>query len=201
MYHALSSSHNNNNIDLAMYITKGENYDLWGFNNLKDEIKEAVANGNEATNLGTKDGLTLFHLDKGTRWSQYVYLQRNRDKQIVGIISLNKKKERKIGYGVYAVYLKRGYRGRGLGTVLYLGAAHVLKKIHSSTCIGEMAVRTWRSLGHYHRLDMYQDPYARNPKKVKYEWDTKYPIVNGKSIDQQSSYFQFVITKTRTKKA
>jgi GNAT superfamily N-acetyltransferase len=172
-----------------MEIVKGENYDKWGFDSRVDEIEELLSYTTPRF-LGTKDGLTLYHI-KGESWNQFIYLQRNRDKKVIGMLAMAKTPYRHIGYGVRAVYISSRYRGKGLGTVMYLGAVHVLKKIHSSTCIGEMAVRTWRSLSKYHTLEMY-DLYERK-RDFKWKKRESVPRIDKKRIDETRDCYHFVI--------
>lgn len=174
-----------------MYIEEGSNYDLESFEETVEEIKETIRDGFDVVNLGEKDGLVLNYV-KG-RFQQYVFLRKAKRKngKIVGMISMSSHHDPKIGTGVFASYLRKKYRGQGLGTVMYLGAVHHLGKIHSSTCLGEMSLRTYKALRKFHKVDMYD----MSNEKVRYSWNEKIPKVNGRRIDDVWDYYHFVVTK------
>jgi predicted acetyltransferase len=155
-----------------MKIVPGTNYSKSSFDWSVTAIEQAV-NRKQPTHLGSKDGLDLFYI-KDQYKEHFIYLKDGNE--YIGMIRLGGDRYGKeFGYRVGAVYLCNKYRGRGLGTVLYLGAINRLKRIHSSTNIGEQAVRAWRSVAKYHPLKIY-DHYE---EKVDYTWGArkKNPVI------------------------
>lgn len=179
-----------------MYIVDGENFCKDGFEDQVSIIDQAEMS-REPEFLGSKNGLDLFYITSRNK-ERFVYLKHEED--YIGMICLTGRKKDELGYCVGAVYLDPAFRGRGLGTVLYLGAIHRLKRIHSSTCIGEMAVRTWRSLGKYHDLKIYDAYEYGQPKKYKWESNRRYPKIEGKRMNEGWDSYQFSIDTSAQKK-
>lgn len=179
-----------------MNIVKGVNFCKGGFEDLVAIIDRAES-VNDPEFLGSKDGLDLYYIASRSR-ERFVYLKKG--ETYVGMISLYGRKRDSLGFGVGAVYLNAQYRGRGLGTVLYLGAIHKLKRIHSSTCIGEQAVRTWRSLGKYYDLKIYNLENNKTPREYKWEKHRKFPLIDGKRMNQGWDYYQFCVDTLKPKK-
>jgi GNAT superfamily N-acetyltransferase len=179
-----------------MNIVKGVNFCKGGFED-QVAIIDRAEQRREPEFLGSKDGLDLYYITSNCR-EHFIYLKHEDD--YIGMISLHGRKKNKLGFGVGAVYISPKFRGRGLGTVLYLGAIHRLKRIHSSTCIGEQAVRTWRSLAKYHDLKIYDLYDEDTPKEYTWETKRKYPLIDGKRLDQGWDYYQFCIDITKPKK-
>jgi predicted GNAT family N-acyltransferase len=179
-----------------MDIVSGTNYDMWGFNTQVDSIKNALDDGKKPKHLGHKDGLDLFFL-KVSKYERFVFLKNG--KEYIGMLNIQGDKDELLGCKVGAVYLKNKYRGRGLGTVMYLGAIHKIKKLHSSIYIGEQAVRTWRSLGKYHDLKIYDDEY----NEMKYTWEPhrKFPLVGGRRLNEGYDDYHFAIDISEPKAA
>jgi|SRR5476651_209937 len=176
------------NLFSSMNIVSGTNYSKSSFEWSITTIEQAV-NRKKPKHLGSKDGLDLFYI-KDQYKEHFIYLKDGRE--YIGMIRLsNDCSPEELGYRVGAVYLCNQYRGRGLGTVLYLGAINRLKRIHSSTNIGEQAVRTWRSVAKYHKLEIY-DHYD---EKVEYTWakGRKNPkIANHGMMNEGWNYFTMV---------
>jgi predicted acetyltransferase len=154
-----------------MQIVTGTNYSKSSFDWSVNSIEQA-AYRKKPKHLGSKDGLDLYYVQDQYK-EHFIYLKDGRE--YIGMIRLSNDRygPKTFGYKVGAVYLCNQYRGRGLGTVLYLGAIHQLKRIHSSTNIGEQAVRTWRSINKYYPLTIYND----NDDVVEYTWTRKNPKI------------------------
>jgi GNAT superfamily N-acetyltransferase len=172
---------------LVMKIVPGTNYDKEGFGYSVCSIEYAV-NRKSPKHLGCKDGLDLFYI-KDQHNEHFLYLKDGTE--YVGMIRIDGRRNTRQGYKVGAVYVSTKYRGQGLGTVLYLGAVHQLKKIHSSYNIGSLAIRTWKSVGKYHPLDIYDE----EGNKVEYTWTARSKVPTIKDygrMDKGYDYFTIV---------
>lgn len=177
-----------------MYITKGANYWHGSFKRDVSEIQRDLRwDKKKLTDLGSKDGLTLYSL-KG-EYSRWIYLQQNVGrKSIVGMIRL----DRNIRFGakVRASFITKQYRNKGLGQVLYLGAVHQYDTVKSSSNLGEMSLRIYKKLMKYHKVSVRD----WNGRQCKFEWpeDKEMPFVNGKKLDETFHTFNFVVQKHKS---
>jgi GNAT superfamily N-acetyltransferase len=148
----------------------------------------------KSKSFGIKDGLEMRvgKLDSG---GSFVYLQNLKaedlkdQSSIIGGLELTSYKT------VASVYLDPSYRRKGLGTVLYLGAIRAFTEVRSGSSISIYAVRTWRSVSKYHKVDLLE---SRTGKSVPYIWGPDgIPSVDGKPIDELSQNFQFRATSRK----
>jgi hypothetical protein len=164
----------------SMPIRMRENYTQLEFD--RDvEFLEKRLKTKPAVPLGTKEGLSLYYLK--LTYSRDFFLK-DRDR-IIGILSTTAK-----GNMVISVFIEEEYRGRHLGLVLYLAAIHVLGELQSSSIIGIMAVRTWRSVSKYYSVELLD--HLQVP--VDFSWGTDtIPIVKGKPINKLRGNFYFKV--------
>jgi len=162
----------------SMYIEMGPNTSRQNFLN---EIRglEKILKKKKPVSYGTKDRISLFYL-KHNKDSCSVFF-RNESDIISGLLEVS-------GYEVDSIYIENNYRGKNLGTVLYLTAIRILGKLKSSFNIGIMAVRTWKSVSKYYEVQLKDE----NDEAVKYEWGSNgIPVVNGKPITAIKTDFYF----------
>ena len=178
-------------VGASMDITKGANYWHGSFRCDVSEIQRDLRwNNKKLTNLGSKDGLTLYSL-KG-EYSRWIYLRKNTGrKSIVGMIRLLK--DIRHGAKVCASFITKQYRNKGLGQVLYLGAVHQYGTVKSSGNLGEMSLRIYKKLMKYHKVSVRD----WNGRACKFEWpeDKEMPVVNGKKLDDTYYTYNFVVQK------
>jgi hypothetical protein len=99
--------------------------------------------------LGVKDGIELVWFT----WIGPVFcLRLVETKEVVGYMNLDACDPDwglRFKYYQSGVFIRKEYRGRKLGTVLYLGALHVFRHLVSDPHIGIDAIHTWASLSKY----------------------------------------------------
>jgi len=169
----------------SMPIRKGVNLSKKHFNQDLKFLERDLTKFNVSP-LGKKDGLALFWLHDRRLPTFYF---RNEQKEIVGYLTVSTAENNTVS----GVFLDDRYRGHGLGTVLYLAAIRVLKRLRSSTDIGIMAVRTWKSISKYYPVKLCNDA---DDSRVPYTWDDRgIPVTNDRPIDKQPGYFYFLVGK------
>lgn len=172
----------------SMPIKQGVNFSKMQFVQDLKALKEDFKHSNVSF-LGKKGDLTLYWL-KNKRLPAFYF--KNEQDEVVGFLDV-------IGSSntVRAVYIDAKYRGQGLGTVLYLAAIKYLKVLRSSTNIGIMAVRSWKSVSKYFKVNLLEIDDRGNSNQVEYEWGPdNIPIVNGKPITKQPDNFIFVARRS-----
>jgi GNAT superfamily N-acetyltransferase len=167
----------------AQPIKKGSNFPESKYKRAVFHLELALRKS-QPRDLGEKDGLSLRYV-KDQFGDHLIYL-RDDHLKIVGLLMATK------GRAVSNVFVLPKYRGQGLGTVLYLGAIHVLGKLKSSYDIGTMAVRTWKSVSKYHRVTLVD----AEDHSVDFEWGPGgIPSVGGTPIDRMNEIFYFQAVK------
>lgn len=177
----------------SMTIKNGENYSDRNFQNFDRFLLRKALRDYNPVSLGKKDGLQLFYVKaRGTGTHKFILVDGSRPAgdQIIGFLDVNR------GHVVIVSYISPSYRGRGLGTVLYLSGIHTLGSLLSSWSIGIMAVRTWGSVSKYHAVELLKITAPRSKIPVSYKWGSSgIPVVDGRPINKIRADFQFRATK------
>jgi GNAT superfamily N-acetyltransferase len=101
-------------------------------------------------------------------------------------------------YVVEGVFVRPEYREQKLGLLLYQTAVSRFLALRSSSDIGIMAVRAWRSLSKTHNVTLYHWVSGKpSPmEEVEFEWGTdSIPVVEGAPITSTKDDFFFLARK------
>lgn len=138
------------------------------------------------TSLGIKDGIELLAVGQS-------FVLRDLNSQVVGYLDTSREcLVPKVIEAVSATFILPKYRGRKLGTVLYLGALHVFKRLASDSTIAPSAVMTWRSLEKFgYTVKLW---CVTHDRRVDFEWGANgLPVVWGKPMDKLREEFVFYV--------
>lgn len=174
----------------AMSITKGENVDKKSGALFLRRMQRDLQAAKRPKSLGTKDGRTLWSFLTPYHDPAFMLVEGHSldGKPIGGLLTTNLGK-------IDTVFVDPAFRGKGLGTVLYLGAIHELGSIRSSTYIGTMAVATWKAISKYYHVRLERLGSGK-PVPVPFEWGSDgIPVVDGKPITKLKDSFIFRVTK------
>lgn len=144
------------------------------------------------TDLGTANGLQLLM----TTWINPVFILRDvKTLEVVGYMDMAKVDPDwglSIKYYQQGVYIKPAYRGRKLGTVLYLGALHVFQHFASDPIIGIDAVRAWKAIEKYgYKVKMWD---SDNHQDIAFVWAPDgQPLIHGHTMDKYEETLLFYV--------
>lgn len=174
----------------AQKITRNPISDSGGLRACK-EFQKFVAKHSEH-DLGSANGLKL----SWAIWIDPVILLRDLSTgNIVGYMELSKADPTwglKYKYYQAGVFIAPAFRGRKLGTVLYLGALHQFGHLISDPIIGIDAIRTWKSIEKYGYDVKLWDTGTR--KTLNFTWASDgQPYVNGQPMSAYESDLLFYV--------
>jgi len=138
--------------------------------------------------LGTSKGLTMNMLDDTTDHVVTLY-----DDDLQKVVAYGKLEDSPYSnrYRMYNLYVDKDWRGKGLATVLHLGALHVLKHLESDTTMAVGALKAFKSLEKFgYKVKMFDTDTG---KTVPFTWGpSDVPVVNGHSIEDEEHYALYV---------
>jgi GNAT superfamily N-acetyltransferase len=158
----------------------------------KQKTKEIAKQPHHWESLGIKDGLELGVFDKTSEYTMVALL--DTEKTCVGYLELQDAPYDglNIKYRIRSLFLLPEYRGKKLGTVLYLGGLHAFKHLVSDTSMSIHAVRTWKSLEKFgYKVRLFNTTLQQ---KVNFSWGSDgIPEVNNTSIEKIKDEFVLYI--------
>jgi len=195
-----------------MEITKGNNLgDITYFlDDIKDELRENRQKFlKKCKRVGTINKFKLYL--KGNAKKDYELFLLNKNYKVVSYMSVtgikylfnfakkNKKSSRVMHtHETTIAWVKKEYRGLGIGKKLYKKALSISGTICSSTNIGTMSLGVWKSLSKINTFKMYEldnSYYEKIKKPVKYNWNSGIiPLVQNKKITSLPSDFVFMVS-------